>query len=73
MSDLAYYLVLAFTAAHFVAMFNWSNLGLIFAINGASFHGDLKFARLNIIILIILFGAIINLFIGSASAKWALS
>ena len=34
MSDLAYYLVLAFTAAHFVAMFNWSNLGLIFAILG---------------------------------------
>ncbi|MEL7488381.1 MAG: AbgT family transporter, partial [Pseudomonadota bacterium] len=29
MGDLAYYLVLAFFAAHFVAMFNWSNLGLI--------------------------------------------
>ena len=27
MSDLSYYLVLAFAAAHFVAMFNWSNLG----------------------------------------------
>ena len=26
MSDLSYYLVLAFAAAHFVAMFNWSNL-----------------------------------------------
>ncbi|MDP6413504.1 MAG: AbgT family transporter, partial [Gammaproteobacteria bacterium] len=34
MADLAYYLVLAFAAAHFVAMFNWSNLGLIFAIKG---------------------------------------
>jgi aminobenzoyl-glutamate transport protein len=36
MSDLAYYLVLAFAAAHFVAMFNWSNLGLIFAAQGAA-------------------------------------
>ena len=26
MKDMGYYLVLAFAAAHFVAMFNWSNL-----------------------------------------------
>ena len=32
MGDMAYYLVLAFTAAHFVAMFAWSNLGLILAV-----------------------------------------
>ncbi|MDE0005543.1 MAG: AbgT family transporter, partial [Rhodospirillaceae bacterium] len=36
MGDMAYYLVLSFAAAHFVAMFNWSNLGLIFAIQGAA-------------------------------------
>ena len=36
MSDLAYYLVLAFVAAHFVAMFKWSNLGLISAVYGAA-------------------------------------
>ena len=72
MSDLAYYLVLAFTAAHFVAMFNWSNLGLIFAINGASFLETSNLSDSILLSLIILFGAIINLFIGSASAKWAL-
>lgn len=72
MSDLAYYLVLAFTAAHFVAMFNWSNLGLIFAINGASFLETSNLPDSILLSLIILFGAIINLFIGSASAKWAL-
>ena len=32
MKDMGYYLVLAFAAAHFVAMFNWSNLGLILSL-----------------------------------------
>ena len=36
MKDMGYYLVLAFAAAHFVAMFNWSNLGLIVAVHGAN-------------------------------------
>ena len=33
-------LVLAFAAAHFVAMFAWSNLGLILAVHGAEFLGS---------------------------------
>jgi len=72
MADLGYYLVLAFAAAHFVAMFNWSNLGLILAISGASL---LEASNLPLSVLlgaIILFTGIINLFVGSASAKWAL-
>ncbi len=72
MGDLAYYLVLAFTAAHFVAMFNWSNLGLIFAINGAAFLEASSLPDSILLALIVLFGATINLFVGSASAKWAL-
>lgn len=72
MGDLAYYFVLAFAAAHFVAMFNWSNLGLIFAINGAAFLEGSSLPDSILLALIILFGAFINLFIGSASAKWAL-
>ena len=72
MADLSYYLVLAFTAAHFVAMFNWSNLGLIFAINGAAVLEGAALPDSILLALIIIFGSIINLFIGSASAKWAL-
>ncbi|MEQ8408447.1 MAG: AbgT family transporter [Gammaproteobacteria bacterium] len=72
MGDLSYYLVLAFVAAHFVAMFNWSNLGLIFAIKGAAFLEGANLPDSILLSLIILFGAFINLFIGSASAKWAL-
>jgi aminobenzoyl-glutamate transport protein len=72
MADLAYYLVLAFAAAHFVAMFNWSNLGLIFAINGADTIRTAELPMPVLIALIIMLTASINLFIGSASAKWAL-
>ncbi len=72
MKDMGYYLVLAFAAAHFVALFNWSNLGLISAVHGATAieHSGLPLPIL--LGLIVLFSALINLFVGSASAKWAL-
>lgn len=72
MKDMGYYLVLSFAAAHFVAMFNWSNLGLISAVHGA---GAIKSSGLPLPLvlgLIVLFAALLNLFVGSASAKWAL-
>ena len=72
MSDLAYYLVLSFAAAHFVAMFNWSNLGLIFAIKGAAVLEASSLPVAVLMVLVLLFTAVINLFVGSASAKWAL-
>lgn len=72
MGDMAYYLVLSFAAAHFVAMFNWSNLGLIFAIQGAAVLESSNMPDTLLMASIILFGALLNLFIGSASAKWAL-
>jgi aminobenzoyl-glutamate transport protein len=72
MADLGYYLVLAFAAAHFIAMFNWSNLGLILAIGGASVLQASNLPLSLLLALIILFTGMINLFVGSASAKWAL-
>jgi aminobenzoyl-glutamate transport protein len=72
MKDLGYYLVLAFAAAHFVAMFNWSNLGLISAIHGAGAIEKTGLPLPILLGLVVLFSAVINLFIGSASAKWAL-
>lgn len=72
MKDMGYYLVLAFAAAHFVAMFNWSNLGLISAVHGAN---GIESSGLPLPItlgLIVLFVGLLNLFVGSASAKWAL-
>ncbi len=72
MKDMGYYLVLAFAAAHFVALFKWSNLGLIFAIHGAA---GIEASGLPLPIamgLIVMLSATLNLFVGSASAKWAL-
>ena len=72
MKDLAYYLVLAFAAAHFVAMFNWSNLGLISAVHGANGIQATGLPLPIVLGLIVLLSAVLNLFVGSASAKWAL-
>ncbi|GMN02906.1 AbgT family transporter [Erythrobacter sp. MTPC3] len=72
MEDLAYYLVLAFAAAHFVAMFAWSNLGLILAVHGADFLGSTDMPPWLLLTSIILVSGLLNLFVGSASAKWAL-
>lgn len=72
MGDMSYYLVLAFAAAHFVAMFNWSNLGLIFAVQGAGAIEASGLPAPAIMALLVLFAASVNVFIGSASAKWGL-
>ncbi len=72
MKDMAYYLVLAFAAAHFVAMFNWSNLGLISAVHGANGIAATGLPLPIVLGLIVLLSAVLNLFVGSASAKWAL-
>ena len=72
MKDMGYYLVLAFAAAHFVAMFGWSNLGLISAVHGASAIESSGLPVPILLALIVLFTGLINLFVGSASAKWAL-
>ncbi len=72
MEDLAYYLVLAFAAAHFVAMFQWSNLGLILAVNGADVLSRSGLPAWALLAAIVLVTGSLNLFVGSASAKWAL-
>ncbi len=72
MKDMGYYLVLAFAAAHFVALFGWSNLGLISAVHGAEAIQSSGLPLPIVLGLIVLFAALLNLFVGSASAKWAL-
>ncbi|MEO0467418.1 MAG: AbgT family transporter, partial [Pseudomonadota bacterium] len=72
MKDMGYYLVLAFAAAHFVAMFGWSNLGLISAVHGADAIQSSGLPLPVVIGMIVVFAGVLNLFVGSASAKWAL-
>ncbi len=72
MSTMGGYLVLAFAAAQFVAYFGWSNLGTILAVKGANLLEATGMTGLPMLIGFILVSAFINLFIGSASAKWAI-
>jgi len=72
MSTLGVYLVLTFFAAQFVAFFNWTQLGLIFAVNGASVLQQMQLPGIVLFAAFILLTATANLFMGSASAKWAL-
>ncbi len=72
MKSLAAYIVLVFFAAQFVSYFNWSNLGIILAINGAHFIESLDLGVYALVVLFVLFSASINLVMGSASAKWVL-
>jgi aminobenzoyl-glutamate transport protein len=72
MATLGTYIVLVFFAAQFVAYFNWTNLGLIFAIKGANVIGSLGLGRIPLMVALVLIAAFINLVVGSASAKWAI-
>lgn len=71
METLGSYIVLVFFAAQFVAFFNWTNLGMIVAVEGANFLKSSGLGAIPLLISFILVSAVINLFIGSASAKWA--
>ncbi|KRP09007.1 MAG: aminobenzoyl-glutamate transporter, partial [Sphingobacteriales bacterium BACL12 MAG-120802-bin5] len=72
METLGSYIVLVFFAAQFVAYFNWTNLGLITAINGASFLERTGLTGIPLVLCFVLVAAFINLVMGSASAKWAI-
>jgi aminobenzoyl-glutamate transport protein len=72
MATLGGYMVLVFFAAQFVAFFNWTNLGLILAVEGAQFLKSAGLHQVPLMLSFILLAATINLAMGSASAKWAL-
>ena len=72
MSGMGGYIVLVFFAAQFVYFFKYSNLGIIFAIKGADSLQQIGMTGPLLIVAFILLSALINLFMGSASAKWAI-
>ena len=66
------FLVLVFFAAQFVAWFKWSNLGIFIAVKGAAWLQSANLGLIPLVILFILLSGLINMFMGSASAKWAI-
>ena len=72
MKGMAYYIVMAFFCALFINAFATSNLGALLAIKGAGFLKGLALPGPVTIAGIIFLTGFVNLFVGSASAKWAL-
>ena len=70
--DMAPYILLCFFCAQFTNYFAWSNLGVIIAVKGADTLRALNFTGIPLLIGVIFVSCIVNIFIGSASAKWAI-
>lgn len=68
---LAPYFVFVLFAAHFVAMFNWSRLGPILAIEGAETLRSAGVPPAVLLVSVLLMSSVLDLFIGSATAKWS--
>lgn len=70
--DMAPYILLCFFCAQFTNYFAWSNLGVIIAVKGAETLKALNFTGIPLLVGVIFVSCIVNIFIGSASAKWAI-
>ena len=72
MNNMAYYLVIMFFIAQFIYAFVQSNLGVLLALEGAGWLKSMGLPAPMTITGIVALTGILNLFVGSASAKWAL-
>ncbi len=72
MSSMGPYIILAFFAAQFVGWFSESNLGKVIALEGVALLQSWQMPIWLLVISIVMLACILNLFVGSASAKWAL-
>lgn len=72
MKDLSGYIVLMLVVAQFINLFSWSRLDTIMAINGAEFLQSTGLTGPFMFTLYMILVAVINIFIGSGSAKWAI-
>ncbi len=72
MATMAPYLVLVFFASQFIALFNASNVGLIMAVKGSELLKAAGLGTIPLMIGFIILTCLLDLVIGSASAKWAL-
>lgn len=72
METLALYIVLVFFAAQFVAYFNYTQLGLIIAVEGAGLLESSGLGPIPLMIAFVIISGFLNMFMGSASAKWAI-
>ncbi|MGP4062446.1 AbgT family transporter [Halobacillus litoralis] len=72
MKEMSGFIVLIFAAAQFIAYFDWTNIGTWIAVSGANFLGSIEMTGLPVVIGFVLLTAVMNMFIFSGSAQWAL-
>jgi aminobenzoyl-glutamate transport protein len=72
MGSMSYYIVMAFFAAIFIDAFAKSNIGALLALKGAAFLQQMQLPGQITVVGVVILTSFINLFVGSASAKWAL-
>lgn len=72
LGDLGSYILLAFAAAVVLASVEWSRIGVVLAVTGARFLQGIGLDGWLLVMGILILSAGLNLFIGSASAQWAL-
>jgi len=72
MESMSYYLVLVFFMALFIAAFGKSNIGVLIALEGGAALKALGLPEYITLLGIVVLSGFVNIFIGSASAKWAL-
>ncbi|MBO5973490.1 MAG: AbgT family transporter [Clostridia bacterium] len=70
MSAMGSFLALAFVSAQFIKYFEYTKLGTIIALAGAEFFKSINIGLIPLVVIFIIFSAFMNLFMGSASAKW---
>lgn len=70
-SVMAPYVVVAFFAAHFIAMFQWSNIGPVLAVNGAAALAETGLPTPALLGSLLAMSSVFDIVIGSASAKWS--
>ena len=70
MASMGSFLALAFVSAQFIKYFEYTKLGTIIALAGASFLESIHIGLIPLTVIFVLFSAFMNLFMGSASAKW---
>ncbi len=72
MEAMGAYIALSFMAAQFINYFNYTRLGTILALKGSEMLSGSGLNGVILMLLFILFTAVLNLVMGSASAKWTI-
>ncbi len=72
MKEMSGFIVLVFAAAQFIAYFEWTNINSIISVNGSNTLESMNMTGIGAMVGFTLISSIVNLFITSGSALWAL-